>query len=146
MPSLSVRCPRCQKVFKVDAALAGQATSCPHCQQGMVVPTPGPPPVASAPPVVNAPPVASAPAAPSAPASSASVAMKPSFAPEIQVKPAAASAPKPVEAPPPKRVLTAQEKAKIAFRANLIMLALGMIVLTVTMVVLLYLTDNGAGP
>lgn len=123
MPSLSVRCPRCQAVFKVDAALAGQSTHCAKCGQAMLVPSPAAPPVVSAPPVASAPP-----AIPTTPR----VAVV-AEAPKSKAAPAA---------PVVRRELSPKEKAKLAFRANLIMLALGVIVLTMTMLVLLYLTGE----
>ncbi len=127
MPSLSVRCPRCQTVLKVDAAEAGQATTCNHCGQGMLVPSSG------APPVVNAPPVTSP-----APASAVET-------PLIQIT----SAPPKgrVVAPViPPRELAPQEKSTRRIRGNIVMLVFGVLMLTITVLVLLRLTEGANAP
>lgn len=113
MPTLSVRCPRCQTVLKLNAALAGQATKCTQCGQGMIVPG------AAAPPVVQAPPQVT-------PSAAQSVAA---------VKPA------PAAAPAPRRELTKQEIAARQLRANLLMLFVGLVVLAGTLLLLLQWTD-----
>lgn len=94
----------------------------------MVVPTPGPPPIVNAPPVSKTPPVPIA-----APA-----------APQIHVTP---SESKPRSfAVAPRHELTDKQKAAASLRANLLMLVVGVIVLTITMLVLLNLTDRGPAP
>jgi predicted Zn finger-like uncharacterized protein len=123
MPSLSVRCPHCQAVIRIDDALAGQATECQQCGQRLFVPTAAPPPIASAPPVVTRGPV-------SAPA------------PNIRITTLGTA--KPVAKAPideqPSRTKGRQRKSLI----HLVMLVGGVAVLAITVLVLLWLTDHQA--
>jgi hypothetical protein len=122
MPTLSVRCPACQQVLKLDAALAGQATACTHCGQRMMVPSPGAPPIAAPPPNV-------APAAPPT-----------LVTPTIQVAPKSKPAPLPAA---PQRELSPRVKEKRGAWVQLVLLVLGVLILAAATALLLYLTDGG---
>jgi hypothetical protein len=125
MPTLSVRCPHCQTVLKVDAAHAGQSTKCSHCGKQLLVPAPNAPPVVSAPPVVRTTPSSS-------------------LRPDIQITPAARKATIP---PPEQEPVEPAAKKSIAPRisTSLVMLVFGVVVLTVTVHVLLRMTEGETG-
>ena len=124
MATLSVRCPHCQAVQKVNNALAGQATTCQQCGLRLLVPS------VAAPPIVNAPPVVP-PTAVSTPTP------KIQFTPRETVQPLAKA---PGNEPSPNRQAPARKTL-----VHIAMLVCGVAVLAITMLVLLRLTEHPVG-